>query len=253
VEFDEGHPMTVHFIGAGPGAADLLTVRAVRLIESSPVCIYAGTYIDDQILAHCPPGAALIDSQHLDLDQITGHLVSAQQRGEDVARLCSGDPSIYSALAEQTRRLDKAGVSWDVTPGVPAYAAAAAIIGRELTVPELAQTVILTRTQAASTVIPETESLAYLAQTRATMIIHLGIRRTRQICAELTSAYGPDCPVAVVANATQPTERVLRGTLATIADQVEDAGLRQAAVIMVGEAVHAEDFVESHLYGKRPR
>jgi precorrin-4/cobalt-precorrin-4 C11-methyltransferase len=245
--------VTIHFIGAGPGAADLLTVRAVRLIGSSPVCVYAGSYIDEHILAHCPPGATLIDSQHLDLDQITDHLVGAHQRGADVARLCSGDPSIYSALAEQTRRLDQAGVSWDVTPGVPAYAAAAAIIGRELTVPELAQTVILTRTQAASTAMPETESLGNLAETRATMIIHLAIRRTRRICAELMAAYGPDCPVAVVANATQPTELVLRGTLATIADQVENAGLRQAAVIMVGEALHAEDFVESHLYGKRRR
>jgi precorrin-4/cobalt-precorrin-4 C11-methyltransferase len=245
--------VTVHFIGAGPGAADLLTIRAVRLIESSPVCVYAGAYIDDQILTHCPPGATLIDSRHLDLDQITGHLVAAHQRGEDVSRLCSGDPSIYSALAEQTRRLDRAGVGWDVTPGVPAYAAAASIIGRELTVPELAQTVILTRTQAASTAMPETESLGYLARTRATVIIHLGIRRIRQICGDLMPAYGPDCPVAVVANATQPTELVLRGTLATIADQVEDAELRQAAVIMVGEALHAEDFVESHLYGKRSR
>jgi len=245
--------VTVHFIGAGPGAADLLTIRAVRLIESSPVCVYAGTYINAEILAHCPPRATLIDSQHLDLDQITDHLVAADQRGEDVARLCSGDPSIYSAVAEQTRRLDEAGVDWDVTPGVPAYAAAAAIIGRELTVPELAQTVILTRTQAASTAMPETESLAYLAETRATMIIHLAIRRVRQICAEQTSAYGPGCPVAVVANATQPTELVLRGTLSTIADQVENAGLRQAAVIMVGQALHAEEFVESHLYGKRRR
>ena len=245
--------MTVHFIGAGPGAADLLTLRAVRLIESSPVCVYAGTYIDDQILAHCPPDATLIDSQHLDLDQIMDQLVAADQRGEDVARLCSGDPSIYSALAEQVRRLDAAGVNWDVTPGVPAYAAAAAIIGRELTVPELAQTVILTRTQAASTAMPETESLGHLAQTRATMIIHLAIRRIRQICAELTPAYGSDCPVAVVASATQRDELVLRGTLATIADQVENAGLRQAAVIMVGHALHAEDFVESHLYGKRRR
>ena len=245
--------MSVHFIGAGPGAADLLTIRAVRLIKSSPVCIYAGSYLDAEILAHCPPDAILIDSQHLDLDQIIDHMVSAHRCGEDVARLCSGDPSIYSALAEQTRRLDQAGVSWDVTPGVPAYAAAAAIIGRELTVPELAQTVILTRTQAASTAMPPTESLRYLAETRATMIIHLAIRRTRKICAELMAAYGPDCPVAVVANATQPRELVLRGTLATIADQVEDAGLRQAAVIMVGEALHAEDFVESHLYGKRLR
>lgn len=253
MELDEGRGVSVHFIGAGPGAADLLTIRAVRLIKSSPVCIYAGSYLDAEILAHCPPDAILIDSQHLDLDQIIDHMVSAHRCGEDVARLCSGDPSIYSALAEQTRRLDQAGVSWDVTPGVPAYAAAAAIIGRELTVPELAQTVILTRTQAASTAMPQTESLRYLAETRATMIIHLAIRRTRKICAELMAAYGPDCPVAVVANATQPRELVLRGTLATIADQVEDAGLRQAAVIMVGEALHAEDFVESHLYGKRLR
>jgi precorrin-4/cobalt-precorrin-4 C11-methyltransferase len=253
VEFDEGLRVSVHFIGAGPGAADLLTIRAVRLIKSSPVCVYAGSYIDTEILAHCPPDGTLIDSQHLDLDQITDHMVSAHQRGQDVARLCSGDPSIYSALAEQTRRLDKAGVSWDVTPGVPAYAAAAAIIGRELTVPELAQTVILTRTQAASTAMPQTESLGYLAEARATMIIHLAIRRIRKICAELMAAYGPDCAVAVVANATQPSELVLRGTLATIADQVEDAGLRQAAVIMVGEALHAENFVESHLYGKRCR
>jgi precorrin-4/cobalt-precorrin-4 C11-methyltransferase len=195
----------------------------------------------------------LIDSQHLDLDQITDHLVAADQRGTDVARLCSGDPSIYSALAEQTRRLDQAGVSWDVTPGVPAYAAAAAIIGRELTVPELAQTVILTRTRAASTAMPASESLAYLAETRATMIIHLAIRRIRQICVELLPAYGPDCPVAVIANATQPTELVLRGNLSTIADLVENAGLRQAAVIMVGQALRAEEFVESHLYGKRRR
>lgn len=245
--------MTVHFIGAGPGAADLLTLRAVRLIESSPVCVYAGTYVDDQILAHCRPGARLIDSQHLDLDEITDHLVAAHRQREDVARLCSGDPSIYSALAEQTRRLDEAGVSWDVTPGVPAYAAAAAIIGRELTVPELAQTVILTRTQAVSTAMPSTESMVYLAETRATMIIHLAVGRVRQICSELMPAYGPNCPVAVVANATQPTELVLRGTVATIADQVENAGLRQAAVIMVGEALHAEEFGESHLYGKRRR
>jgi precorrin-4/cobalt-precorrin-4 C11-methyltransferase len=253
VERGEGSEVTVHFIGAGPGAADLLTVRAVRLLESSPVCVYAGTYVDDQILDYCPSGASLIDSQHLDLDQITDHLIAAHQRGQDVARLCSGDPSIYSALAEQTRRLDEAGVAWDVTPGVPAYTAAAAIIGRELTVPELAQTVILTRTRAVSTVMPETESLPYLARTRATMIIHLAIRRIRQICAELTPAYGPDCPVAVVASASQPSELVLRGNLASIADQVENAGIRQAAVIMVGEALHAEDFVESHLYGKRPR
>jgi precorrin-4/cobalt-precorrin-4 C11-methyltransferase len=245
--------MTVHIIGAGPGAADLLTVRAVRLIESSPVCVYAGTYLDADILAHCPEGAVLVDSQRLDLDQITGEFVAAHQRGQDVARLCSGDPSIYSALAEQTRRLDRAGVPWDVTPGVPAYAAAAALLGRELTVPELTQTVILTRTQAASTAMPETESLSHLAKTRATLVLHLAIRRTRELCDELATEYGPDCPVAVVSRASQPEELVLRGTLADMAAQVEAAGLRQAAVILVGPALDTRDVTESHLYGPRTR
>jgi precorrin-4/cobalt-precorrin-4 C11-methyltransferase len=245
--------VTVHFIGAGPGAADLLTLRAVRLLESSRVCVYAGTYVDAEILIHCPPDATLIDSQHLDLDQITDHLVNAAGAGWDVARLCSGDPSIYSALAEQTRRLDAAGVPWDVTPGVPAYAAAAAVLGRELTVPELTQTVILTRTYAESTPMPESESLSRLAQTQATLVLHLAIRHVRRVASELTVHYGPDCPVAVVANASQPNERVLRGTLTDIADQVEGAGLRQAAVILVGHALAAEDFADSHLYGKRDR
>ena len=183
--------MTVHFIGAGPGAADLLTLRAVRLLESSPVCVYAGTYVDAEILTHCPPDATLIDSQHLDLDQITDHLVNAHGAGWDVARLCSGDPSIYSALAEQTRRLDAAGVPWDVTPGVPAYAAAAAILGRELTVPELTQTVILTRTYAESTPMPESESLSRLAQTQATLVLHLAIRHVRRLASELRSTTAP--------------------------------------------------------------
>jgi precorrin-4/cobalt-precorrin-4 C11-methyltransferase len=173
-----------------------------------------------------------------------------------VARLCSGDPSIYSALTEQTRRLDQAGVPWDVTPGVPAYAAAAALLGLELTVPEVAQTVVLTRTQAASTQMPATESLSRLAATRATLVLHLAIRRTRELSAVLTTEYGPSCPVAVVANATGPGQVVLRGTLADIADQVEAADLRQAAVILVGEAVRdspRDDLVESHLYGRRDR
>jgi precorrin-4/cobalt-precorrin-4 C11-methyltransferase len=246
---ERGETVTVHFIGAGPGAADLLTVRAVSLINSSPVCVYAGTYVDPAVLAHCPPGAALIDSQHLDLDQIIDHLVTAHAAGQDVARLCSGDPSIYSALAEQTRRLDRAGVPWDVTPGVPAYAAAAALLGRELTVPEVTQTVILTRTQADSTAMPESESLARLAQSRATLVLHLAIRHVRRLAVELEPSYGPDCPVVVVSRATQPDELILRGSLADIADQVEAAGLQQAAVILVGEVLAAKGFVESHLYG----
>ena len=241
--------MTVHFIGAGPGAADLLTVRAVRLLASSPVCVYAGTYLDVEVLSHCPPDATLIDSAGLSLDEITAHLVAAHAADQDVARLCSGDPSLYSALAEQARRLDRAGVPWDVTPGVPAYAAAAAILGRELTVPELAQTVILTRTQAASTAMPE--SLERLAATGATLVLHLAIRRTRELAGRLAGFYGPECPVAVVSRATQPDELVLRGTLADIGDQVETAGLRFAAMIIVGPALAAEGFVDSHLYGTR--
>ena len=245
--------MTVHFIGAGPGAADLLTLRAVALLASSPVCVYAGTYIGADVLAHCAPGTRLVDSQHLDLDQIVEQLVTAHQAGHDVARLCSGDPSIYSALAEQTRRLDELGVPWDVTPGVPAYAAAAALLGRELTVPEVAQTVILTRAYAESTMMPESEALSRLAESRATLVLHLAIRHTRRICAELAVAYGPDCPAAVVSRATQADELVLTGTVGDMADQVEAAGLRQAAVILVGWALGASEFVESHLYGKRAR
>lgn len=245
--------MTVHFIGAGPGAGDLLTVRAVRLLQSSEVCLYAGTYLDAEVLAHCPAGAELIDTQRLDLDTITAHLVQAHARGQSVARLCSGDPAIYSAIAEQTRRLDDAGVPWDVTPGVPAYAATAAIVGRELTVPELAQSVVLTRAQQDSTKMPDSESLAAFAQTRATLVLHLAIRHTRRLCEELVPHYGADCPVVVGSRVTQPQEVVLRGTLGDIADQVETAGLRQAAVIIVGWALGARNHAESHLYGYRTR
>ena len=243
--------MTVHFIGAGPGAADLLTLRAVRLIAGSAVCVYAGTYLDAEVLSHCPPDVRLIDSSKLSLDEITEHLVTAHRAGHDVARLCSGDPSVYSALAEQARRLDRAGVPWDVTPGVPAYAAAAAIIGRELTVPELAQTVILTRTQAASTAMPASEELEQLAISGATLVLHLAIRRTRELAARLVPFYGAHCPVAVVSRASQPDELVLRGTLTDIGDQVEDAGLTMAAVIIIGPALAAEGFADSHLYGAR--
>ncbi len=243
--------MTVHFIGAGPGAADLLTLRAVRLLSTSPVCLYAGTYLDAAVLAHCPPGADLVDTQHLNLDDITARLVKAHEDGHDVARLCSGDPSIYSAIAEQARRLDRAGVPWDVTPGVPAYAATAALVGRELTVPEIAQTVVLTRAQRDSTKMPPGEELATYAATGATLVLHLAIRHTRRLATELAGHYGPDCPVVVGSQVSQPAELILRGTLADIADQVEAAGLRQAAVIIVGWALDAEGFIESHLYSSR--
>ncbi|MDO3649779.1 precorrin-4 C(11)-methyltransferase [Nocardia mangyaensis] len=241
--------MTVHFIGAGPGAADLLTVRAVNLLRGSAVCLYAGTYLDPEVLAHCAPGTELIDTQRLDLDQITSHLVRAHERGLDVARLCSGDPSLYSALTEQTRRLDAHGVPWDITPGVPAYAAAAAALGTELTVPEVVQSVVLTRTQARSTAMPEGEALANFAATGATLVLHLAITRIRVLAAELIAQYGPNCSVAVVYRASQPEQLVLRGTLADIADQVESADLRQAAVILVGPAMTPSiDCVQSHLY-----
>jgi precorrin-4/cobalt-precorrin-4 C11-methyltransferase len=245
--------MTVHFVGAGPGAADLLTLRAVTLLRESPVCLYAGTYIDEEVLSHCGPGTRLVDTQHLDLDQIVAHLVAAHEEGLDAVRLSSGDPSVYSALTEQTRRLDAAGVPWDVTPGVPAYAAAAALLGTELTVPELVQTVVLTRTQARSTRMPESENLPELARSRASMVLHLAIRRIRALVEDLVPEYGADCPVAVVAHATRPQELVLRGTLGDIADQVEEAGLRHTAVIIVSRALGIRDadgceVVESHLY-----
>jgi precorrin-4/cobalt-precorrin-4 C11-methyltransferase len=244
--------MTVHFVGAGPGAADLLTLRAVTLLRESPVCLYAGTYIDEEVLAHCGAGTRLVDTQHLDLDRIVAHLVQAHEEGLDAVRLCSGDPSVYSALTEQTRRLDEAGVPWDVTPGVPAYAAAAALLGTELTVPELVQTVVLTRTQARSTRMPESENLAELARSRASMVLHLAITRVRSLVEDLVPEYGADCPVAVVAHATRDNQVVLHGTLADIADQVEDAGLRHTAVIIVSRAlgVRASQacVAESHLY-----
>jgi precorrin-4/cobalt-precorrin-4 C11-methyltransferase len=243
--------MTVHFIGAGPGAADLITLRAANLLGQCTVCLYAGTYLDDEVLSHCPPDAELVDTQHRDLDDIIAVMVRAHAAGKDVARLCSGDPTIYSAVAEQTRRLDAAGVPWQITPGVSAYAATAALVGRELTVPEVAQSVVLTRAQRDSTKMPEGEALANFAATGATLVLHLAIRHVRRLSDELVPHYGADCPVVVGSQVSGPHELVLRGTLADIADQVEAHGLRQAAVIIVGRALAAQEFVESHLYSSR--
>lgn len=240
--------MTVHFVGAGPGAADLLTVRATRLLAAADVVLYPGTYLDPEALAHVSPDAELVDTQDLDLDRITARLVAAHRDGKDVVRLASGDLSVYSALAEQARRLDAVGVPWDVTPGVPAYAAAAALVGRELTVPLISQSVVLTRTQARSTAMPETESLAAFAATKATLVLHLAITRTRELMAELEPEYGADCPVVVVHRASQTGELVLRGTVGDIAASVEQAGLRQAAVILVGRALDPSPGGESYLY-----
>lgn len=240
--------MTVHFVGAGPGASDLLTLRAAQLLAEAEVVLYPGTYLDEGFLVHCSPDADLVDTQALDLDQIMHRLIEADREGLEVVRLVSGDPSVYSALAEQTRRLDEVGVPWEVTPGVPAYAAAAARVGRELTVPLIAQSVVLTRAQARSTVMPETEALRHFASTRATLVIHLAITRIRELMGELVADYGSDCPVVVVYRASQPGEILLRGTVADIAEQVELEGLTQAAVILVGRALDPRGGGDSYLY-----
>ena len=240
--------MTVHFIGAGPGAPDLLTLRAQRLIAASPVCLYAGALVPPEILAHAPAGARVIDTQDLTLDEIVGELSAAHARGEDVARLHSGDVSIYSACAEQMRRLDALGIPWDVTPGVPAFAAAAAALRRELTIPEVAQTVILTRYGRRASAMPPGEQLSALAAHGATLAIHLGARAIGEIVATLVPHYGEDCPVAVVARASWPDELVLRGTLATIAAQTQEAGVKRTAMVLVGPALAAQGFRDSHLY-----
>lgn len=250
----DGTNSPVQFVGAGPGAADLLTLRAARLLGEADLVLYPGTYLDPEILGNCSPTAQLVDTQNLDLDAIVARLVTGQQAGLQVVRMVSGDPTLYSAVSEQTRRLDAAGVPWVVTPGVPAYAAAAARVGRELTVPLVAQSVVLTRTQQRSTAMPEREALSAFAATQATLVLHLAITRTRELMAELAPAYGPDCPVVVVYRASQPSELVLRGTVADIADQVEAAGLRQAAVILVGRALadRADPCAgDSHLYDPR--
>lgn len=241
----------VQFVGAGPGAADLLTVRATRLLAIADTVLYPGSYLDPDVLESCSPTAELIDTQNLNLDEIVARIIEAHRAGRRVVRLVSGDPSLYSAVSEQTRRLDCADVAWEITPGVPAYAAAAARVGRELTVPLVAQSVVLTRTRARSTAMPDTESLTAFAATRATLVLHLAITAIRGLMEEIAPAYGPACPVAVVYRASQPEELVLRGTVVDIADQVEAAGLKQAAVVMVGDALaaHADPRAgESHLY-----
>jgi precorrin-4/cobalt-precorrin-4 C11-methyltransferase len=240
--------MTIHFIGAGPGAADLITLRGRDLIARAPVCLYAGSLVAPEILGWCPPGARIVDTAPLDLDAIIAECRAAHERGEDVARLHSGDLSIWSALAEQTRRLDRLGIPYTVTPGVPAFAAAAAVLGRELTVPGLAQSVVLTRTSGRASAMPERERLAAFAATGSTLALHLSIHVIETIVAELTPFYGADCPAAVVFRATWPDERVLEGTLATIAAAVVEAGLERTAIILVGPALGATDFRESALY-----
>jgi precorrin-4/cobalt-precorrin-4 C11-methyltransferase len=240
--------MTVHFIGAGPGAADLITVRGRDLIARCPVCLYAGSIVPKELLGFCPPGARIIDTAPMSLDEIEAEFVAAHDKGHDVARLHSGDLSIYSAVAEQTRRLDRLAIPYTLTPGVPAFAAAAAVLGRELTVPELTQSVVLTRMPGRASSMPPAERLSSFAATGSTLVIHLAIQSIKSIVEQLTPSYGADCPVAVVVRASWPDERVVRGTLADIARKVEAEPIERTALVLVGRALDTHDFRESALY-----
>lgn len=240
--------MTVHFIGAGPGAADLITLRGRDLIAACPVCLYAGSLIPDALLAHCPPGARIVDTASLDLDAIAAEFLRAHQAGQDVARLQSGDLSLYSALGEQLRRLDAMGIPYTVTPGVPAFAAAAAALARELTLPEVAQSVVLTRTGGRASKMPAAETLQKFAATGATLALHLSIHALDKVVAELTPHYGADCPCAIVAHASWPQQKIFCGTLATIAAQLAADPVERTAIILVGRVLAAEDFRDSALY-----
>ena len=240
--------MTVHFIGAGPGAADLITVRGRELIARCPVCLYAGSIVPRGLLDFCPKNARIVDTAPLTLDQIEAEFVAADGAGHDVARLHSGDLSIFSALAEQLRRLDRRNIPYTLTPGVPAFAAAAAALECELTVPEVAQSVVLTRVGGRASKMPERERLAAFAATGATLVIHLAVHAIDQIVAELTPFYGADCPAAVVADASSAAQRVVSGTLADIAAAVAATRIDRTALILVGRALAARDFRDSALY-----
>src|SRR3984885_10013078 len=248
--------MTVWFVGAGPGAPDLLTVRAQRLLAEAPVVLYAGSLVPPEVLAGTSPAARLVNTADLDLAAITAELVSAHEAGHDVVRLHSGDPSIFSAVAEQARRLDAAGVPWQgvpggpgfAAPGVPAFAAAAAALRQELTLPGVGQTVVLTRTAARATPMPDGEDLASLAATGCTLVLHLAVQHADKVAAELLPHYGPDCPAAVVARATWPDEVVLRCPLGELAERVAAAGICRTAIIVVGRVLAHGGFTDSHLY-----
>ena len=240
--------MTVHFIGAGPGAPDLITVRGQNLVARCPVCLFAGSLVPREIIALCPPGARVIDTAPLDLDAIIAELVAANDAGLDVARLHSGDLSVWSAMGEQIRRLEEHGIPYSVTPGVPSFAAAAAVLGRELTLPGVAQTVVLTRTSGRASAMPAGEDLKAFAATGATLAVHLSIHVLDKVVAELTPFYGADCGVAVVYRATWPDEKIVRGTLGTIAAEVAKAPIERTALILVGKVLAARDFRNSALY-----
>ena len=242
--------MTVHFIGAGPGAPDLITVRGLKLIQSCAVCLYAGSLVPAEVVAEAPDGAEVIDTAPLHLDQIMDKISDAHHAGLDVARVHSGDPSVYGAIAEQMRRLDMLEIPYDVTPGVPAFAAAAAVLGQELTLPEIAQTVIVTRTDGKASPMPEGEDLASLGAHRATLAIHLSIRNLAKVVRELAPHYGADCPVVVVYRVTWPDEKVIFGTLADIREKVRAGKITRTALILVGQVFGNRDFTDSRLYAK---
>jgi precorrin-4/cobalt-precorrin-4 C11-methyltransferase len=240
--------MTVHFIGAGPGAADLITLRGRDLMARCRVCLYAGSIVSPEILRHCPEGAKLVDTAPLSLDEIEAEYVAAERDGQDVARLHSGDLSVWSALAEQIRRLERHGIKYTITPGVPAFAAAAAALGRELTIPEVAQSLVLTRVGGRASKMPPGESLGAFGATGATLAVHLAIHALDRIVAELTPLYGSGCPVAVVFRASWPDERVVTGTLGDIQSRLSENPIERTAIIFVGQALAADDFRDSSLY-----
>jgi len=240
--------MRVHFIGAGPGAADLITVRGLDLIRRSPVILYAGSLVPLEVVAEAPGDALIVDTAPLDLDAIIALMQAAEARGEDVARIHSGDPSLYGAISEQIRRLDALGIAWTITPGVPAFAAAAAALGQELTLPGIAQSVVVTRTAVRASTMPEGETLEAFAATGATLAIHLAINNLTDIRRRLEPILGADAPVIVVYRASWPDQQIVRGTLATIRERVKVAGITRTALILIGRVLDAEGFAESRLY-----
>ncbi|POO54572.1 precorrin-4 C(11)-methyltransferase [Agrobacterium rosae] len=240
--------MTVHFIGAGPGAANLITVRGRDLIAACPVCLYAGSLVPKALLEYCPDGARIVDTAALSLDDIEAEYVAAAREGKDVARLHSGDLSVWSAMGEQIRRLERLGLEYTVTPGVPSFAAAAATLRRELTVPEVAQSLVLTRISGRASKMPETETLKAFGATGATLAIHLAIHAIAKVVEDLTPLYGADCPVAIVVRASWPEERIIRGMLGDIEAKLAEEPVERTALIFVGKGLASEDFRESALY-----
>jgi precorrin-4/cobalt-precorrin-4 C11-methyltransferase len=239
--------MTVHFIGAGPGAPDLLTLRGRDLIAACPVCLYAGSLVPQAVLAHCPPGARVVNTAPMSLDQIIDEISAAHAAGQDVVRLHSGDLSVWSAMGEQMRRLRALGIPVSVTPGVPSFAAAAAALGTELTLPGLAQSVVLTRTPGRASAMPAGEALTAFAATGATLAVHLSIQNLGTVVADLSPILGADCPVAVVWRASWPEQRIVRGTLSDIEGRVSGS-MERTALIVVGRALAGEGFEDSALY-----